>query len=927
MVELDADGIGYPPLPTDIVTSFTDNCSTASVTLSKESFTCSDIGNVPIILTGYDDAGNSGTTNIIAVVQDNIPPSITCKNTTVQLDASGNATISETDVVVSKSDNCTTDPNVLLLRGPTDVLQGFSCSDAGAPVTITVVAADASFNQAVPCEATVTVVDNIKPSANCKNASVQLDANGNASVAIADINDNSSDACGIASLALSNENFACANVGANTVTLTVTDNNGNTSTCNATVNVMDNISPAANCKTTTVQLDPSGNGSITTTDIDNGSSDNCGIASLALSNENFDCSNVGANTVTLTVTDNNSNTATCNATVIVEDNVMPAANCKTTTVQLDPSGNGSITTTDIDNGSSDNCGIASLALSNENFDCSNVGANTVTLTVTDNNSNTATCDATVIVMDNISPLANCKTTTIQLDPSGNGSITTTDLDNGSSDNCGIASLALSNENFDCSNVGTNTVTLTVTDNNGNTSTCDATVIVMDNISPVANCKTTTIQLDPSGNGSITATNITESSSDACGIASLALSNENFDCSNVGANTVILTVTDNNGNTSTCDATVTVTDVDAPTITCPGNIAVDNDPGNCGAAVSYATVTADDNCAGANVALATGLGSGATFPVGTTTESYTATDASGNQTPCSFTVTVNKTGDLGLLYGYTVIGFNEVKMSGSAVQAGGVGVVTAGQKAKFEKGNDVEANIYAREKLHAKKANGNPTYMTGLFISEDKVDSDEDVFWNWDAAACPSAPAPALLVGQVQFDAIGQTIGGKPSVDMVWVTEGDFRNSRFEVEKSIDGSSFEPVIEEAASYDNNSVHVYSSSDPSPNEGDWLYRLKVTHNNGSTSYSEMKSVRITIANVHTLFPNPTTNRTTILFGGSVTAGKVEVSDLMGRIIYRVDLEEGTEKLEIPLNGWKAGAYFVSIDIDNKKPVTKRLVVVDY
>ncbi|MBK9329260.1 MAG: hypothetical protein IPM95_08085 [Sphingobacteriales bacterium] len=47
----------------------------------------------------------------------------------------------------------------------------------------------------------------------------------------------------------------------------------------------------------------------------------------------------------------------------------------------------------------------------------------------------------------------------------------------------------------------------------------------------------------------TAAAVDNGSSDACGI-SLALSKTTFNCGNVGANAVVLTVTDVNGNTST-----------------------------------------------------------------------------------------------------------------------------------------------------------------------------------------------------------------------------------------------------------------------------------------------------------------------------------------------------------------------------------------
>src|SRR5205814_538622 len=158
-----------------------------------------------------------------------------------------------------------------------------------------------------PCTAVVTVGDSVPPVAICKDGTVQLDVSGHGTISPAQINNGSTDASGIANLSLSQTNFDCANIGTNTVILTVTDNNGNTSTCPATVTVSDLIPPAALCTNWTVQLDYSGQGTITAAQIDNGSTDACGIASLSLSQTNFDCTNIGTNTVTLTVTDNNGN--------------------------------------------------------------------------------------------------------------------------------------------------------------------------------------------------------------------------------------------------------------------------------------------------------------------------------------------------------------------------------------------------------------------------------------------------------------------------------------------------------------------------------------------------------------------------------------------------------------------------------------------
>jgi hypothetical protein len=83
----------------------------------------------------------------------------------------------------------------------------------------------------------VAVSDNVPPTVVTQNIVVALDASGNATVAAAQVNNGSSDNCGIGSLNLSQTNFNCSNLGANNVVLTVTDVNGNVATGNATITI------------------------------------------------------------------------------------------------------------------------------------------------------------------------------------------------------------------------------------------------------------------------------------------------------------------------------------------------------------------------------------------------------------------------------------------------------------------------------------------------------------------------------------------------------------------------------------------------------------------------------------------------------------------------------------------------------------------
>jgi gliding motility-associated-like protein/uncharacterized repeat protein (TIGR01451 family) len=113
-------------------------------------------------------------------------------------------------------------------------------------------------------------------------------------------------------------------MGVTTVTYTVTDALGESASCSFTVTVTDDTDPVAICRDISVDLDiETGTVSITAGDINNGSFDNCGIASMEIDVTDFDCTNLGPNAVTLTITDFSGNISTCTATVTVNYAVIP----------------------------------------------------------------------------------------------------------------------------------------------------------------------------------------------------------------------------------------------------------------------------------------------------------------------------------------------------------------------------------------------------------------------------------------------------------------------------------------------------------------------------------------------------------------------------------------------------------------------------
>ena len=180
---------------------------------------------------------------------------------------------------------------------------------------------------------------------------------------------------------------------------------------------------------------------------------------------------------------------------------------------------------------------------------------------------------------------------------------------------------------------------------GNTSTKDVTFTVNDTTAPIISCPANIVTGNDPGTCSATVNPGTATATDNCDsaptIAGTRSDNQPLSAPYPKGTTIITwSATDHAGNTSSCNQSVTVNDTEAPTISCPANITKNNDPGVCGAVVTYTAPVGSDNCPGATTAQTAGLPSGSTFPVGTTTNTFRVTDASGNQTSCSFTVTVN-----------------------------------------------------------------------------------------------------------------------------------------------------------------------------------------------------------------------------------------------------------------------------------------------
>ncbi len=182
------------------------------------------------------------------------------------------------------------------------------------------------------------------------------------------------------------------------MTYVAQDNFGNRDTFAFDVTFVDKTAPSMKCKPATLALTAEGTAALDAAMVNDNSFDGCGIHKLALSRTAFSCADIGPQSVRLTGTDINGNTASCETTITIQDPIRPVARCRDTVIILDGAGQAILPADWVDNGSSDNCSLTSFTLSRSRFDSMSIGQQLVALTVSDAAGNRDSCRATITVM-------------------------------------------------------------------------------------------------------------------------------------------------------------------------------------------------------------------------------------------------------------------------------------------------------------------------------------------------------------------------------------------------------------------------------------------------------------------------------------------------------------------------------------------------
>jgi SprB repeat/HYR domain/Secretion system C-terminal sorting domain len=342
-------------------------------------------------------------------------------------------------------------------------------------------------------------------------------------------------------------------------------------------------------------------------------------------------SGLGLGNYICTATDANGCSKTLSAQIVATDNTGPQLILKNASVALNTGGNATVTPAMFDNGSFDaQCSIVNWTISPTSFNCSQLGARTVTLTATDKNSNSTTGTATVTVLDNIAPVLNCPPSQSGAPCTPNLFFNTPDIQ----DNCtvvGTATLTSGLPSGSVFPVGVTQQQFSYTDAGGNTATCEFTITVLNQSSYTPSAQPASCTGTCDGSATLTGTGNPISviwNNGQTGLTAVNLCAGNY----------FATVTDASGCTQTYLAAVQVLDNQAPTLTCPANIVA----GHCNPTVNFPQPQVFDNCAVnlQQLQQVSGLPSGSVFPTGLSTQTFRYIDHGGNTGECSFSVSIH-----------------------------------------------------------------------------------------------------------------------------------------------------------------------------------------------------------------------------------------------------------------------------------------------
>ena len=656
--------------------------------------TPSEVGSYDITVTTTDESGNATETTFTIDVEDTTKPTVeditdqtqevNTEITPIKIEATDNGGQAVTNKVDGLPDGVTFDEATNTISG--------TPSEVGS-YDIIVTTTDENGNSETTTF-TIDVEDTTKPTVediadqtqeiNTEIEPIKIEARDNSGQAVTNKVDGLPDGVTFDE-ATNTISGTPSEVGSYDITVTTTDENGNSETTTFTIDVEDTTKPTVeditdqtqeiNTEMTPIKIEATDNSGQAVTNKVEGLPD--GVTFDEATNTiSGTPSEVGSYDITVTTTDENGNSETTTFTIDVEDTTKPTVesvadqtqeiNTKIEPIKIEARDNSGQAVTNKVDGLPD--GVTFDEATNTiSGTPSEVGSYTVTVTTTDESGNATETTFTIDVEDTTKPTVksvsdqtqevNTEITPIKIEATDNSGQTVTNKVDGLPD--GITFDEATNTiSGTPSEVGSYDITVTTTDKNGNSETTTFTIDVEDTTKPTVesvadqtqevNTEITPITIESEDNSGQTVTNKVDGLPDGVTFDE-ATNTISGTPSKVGSYDITVTTTDENGNSETTTFTIDVEDTTKPTVE-----SVADQTQEVNTEINPIKIEATDNSGQAVTNKVEGLPAGITFDeatntisgtpseVGSYTVTVTTTDENGNATETTFTIDVEDT---------------------------------------------------------------------------------------------------------------------------------------------------------------------------------------------------------------------------------------------------------------------------------------------
>jgi len=642
-----------------VLLSPSDNCSLFSALLTTQSpATGTTITADQLVeYSVTDEAGNSRTCSVLMEVVDTISPQITCPVNQTQLTALGvcDTLLSDYTNMVIWSDNCTAsvlDMTFTQVPAPLSIVSGNT--------TIQILVEDPSGNEST-CSFSLVVEDLEAPQITCPSNQIQA-TNAACNINLLDFTGDAiaSDNCTGAGNLVFTQSPAIGSLhsGVGTIvpiSLTTTDEEGNSNSCLFQVELIDTTAPEAFCPSnTTVSADANCEYLLADFTGAMAATDNCtSLANFVYSHQTpiGTVFNAGVHEITLIAEDQSGNQGTCTFDIQVVDVTDPViTSCVPDQIVLLTNGcEGVLGDYSSLISADDACDGNTLSIVQVPAPGTVITAGqSVTMTVSDVAGNSAQCTFNVSVSDQEAPSIVCQTDTIMSVNAAceYGAPDLTGIISGT-DNCSVFSDMIVSQLPAPGTLltGTDQVEVFLEDENGNQASCIVVTVPNDLVAPQITCPSNQV-VNNGANCNFTLLDYMSSAVvvENCPGFSISQTPAIGSTVSVGMNEIFLTVTDVSGNEETCSFMLEIIENEVPTIICPSDLL------QCDPLVTYLQPVGSDNCVTVTINQTdlSGLTSGDIFPVGLTTQSFEVIDGSGNTATCSFTIEVVESPDAAVI---------------------------------------------------------------------------------------------------------------------------------------------------------------------------------------------------------------------------------------------------------------------------------------